>query len=192
MLARRRPRIASSLLVVFVALLAVVALPQAASARSSAACANAGSVPAAHNGTAIRRATLCLLNRERARHGLGRLRSNGRLRAAALRHSGHMARANFFDHTSPSGSSMTDRVRRAGYLRGSGGWALGENIAWGAGSLATPRAIVRAWMRSPGHRANILTPRFREIGVGVAHGAPVRIAASVGGATYTTDFGARR
>lgn len=185
----RRVRIASSLLVAAIALLAALALPQTAAASD---CANAGSVPSAENGAAIRRATLCLLNHERARHGLGHLRSDDRLRTAAKRHSGHMARANFFDHTSPSGSSMTDRVRRAGYLRGSGGWALGENIAWGTGALATPQAIVEAWMRSPGHRANILTGSFREIGVGVASGAPVRTSASAGGATYTTDFGTRR
>jgi len=191
-LALRRARLASLLPVVLASLLAALALPQAASAARSAACANAGSAPSSQNGTAIRRATLCLLNRERARHGLRGLRSNGRLRVAARRHSGHMARAKYFDHTSPAGRSMTDRVRRAGYLRGSGSWSLGENIAWGTGALATPRAIVRSWMGSPGHRANILAPGFREIGIGVASGAPVRVGASAGGATYTTDFGVRR
>jgi len=176
----RRVRIASPLLVL-AALLAALALPQAASA-APRGCSQASSAPTAQNGKAIRRATLCLLNRERARHGLRRLRSNGRLRTAALRHSSHMARTKYFDHTSPAGSSMTDRVRRAGYLRGSGRWSIGENIAWGTGGRATPQAIVQAWMQSPGHRANILTPGFREIGIG----------ASAGGATYTTDFGARR
>lgn len=187
----RRVRIAPPLLVLAV-LLGALALPQAASAASGAGCANAGTALTAGNAKLIRHATLCLLNTERARRGLGRLRSNSRLRTAALRHSSHMASAKFFDHTSPAGTSMTDRIRRAGYLRGSGGWSIGENIAWGTGSLATPRAIVRAWMRSPGHRANVLTPGFREIGIGVASGAPVRIGASAGGATYTTDFGTRR
>jgi len=64
---------------------------------------------------------------------------------------------------------------------------VGENIAWGSGSLATPREIERGWMRSPRHRANILSQRFREIGAGVAAGTPER----AGGATYTTDFGTR-
>lgn len=187
----RRVRIAALPAVLLVALVALLSLGPAA-AQAATPCADAAADPTAGNGKAIRRATLCLLNRERARHGLKPLRSNGRLRTAALRHSGHMARAKFFEHTTPAGTSMTARVRRAGYLKGSRSWALGENIAWGTGALATPRQIVRAWMRSPGHRANILTGRFREIGIGVASAAPVRIGASAGGATYTTDFGVRR
>jgi uncharacterized protein YkwD len=97
---------------------------------------------------------------------------------------------NYFDHTSRGGASFVDRIRRTRYLKGARGWVVGENIAWGSGSLATPRSIMRAWMNSPGHRANILNRRFREIGVGIAKGAP---AAGVGnGATYATSFGARR
>jgi uncharacterized protein YkwD len=60
------------------------------------------------------------------------------------------------------------------------------------GDAATPATIVRAWMHSPGHRANILNRRFREIGIGVASGAPVRDGAAKSGATYATEFGLRR
>jgi uncharacterized protein YkwD len=67
-------------------------------------------------------------------------------------------------------------------------WSLGENIAWGSGAKASPKAIVSAWMASPPHRRNILTRKYRRIGIGVATGAPV---AGVNGATYVTDFGAR-
>ena len=49
----------------------------------------------------------------------------------------------------------------------------GENIAWGSGSRSTPRSIVRAWMASDGHWANILSAAFRDIGIGVSPGAPV-------------------
>ncbi len=101
-----------------------------------------------------------------------------------------MAARNYFSHTSLDGSSFVDRIRRAGYLRGARGWALGENIAWGSGGLASPRAIGRAWMQSPGHRANILSASYRELGVGIAAGAPVAGAAA--GATYATSFGTRR
>jgi uncharacterized protein YkwD len=102
-----------------------------------------------------------------------------------------MAGARFFAHDTPAGSSVADRVQRAGYGRASGRWSIGENIGWGAGRMASPRAIVSAWMESPPHRANILSGRFREIGVGVALGAPVRLGAAAGGAIYTTDFGRR-
>jgi uncharacterized protein YkwD len=70
-------------------------------------------------------------------------------------------------------------------------WWLGENIGWGSGSAADPYALVRMWMKSPPHRANILSSHFREIGIGIAVGIPVRgaHASAQGGATYTTDFG---
>jgi uncharacterized protein YkwD len=140
----------------------------------------------------VRSAVLCLHNAERARHGLPRLSENARLRRAAERHSSHMVDAHFFDHTSPSGTTMLDRIRRTGYTSGARGWSLGENIAWGSGRLATAAQIQRAWMKSPGHRANILKRSFRQIGIGIETGLPVRLSASQSGATYTTDFGYRR
>lgn len=173
---------------------AATAVPAVAAARSGGPhrCAGADRMPSKGRGVAVRRSVLCLVNRERTSRGLRSLRSNARLRRAAVRHSAHMARAKFFDHTTPSGTSMSSRILHSGYARGAHGWAIGENIAWGTGGRATPRQIVIAWMASPGHRANILDHRYREIGVGVALGAPVRAAASAGGATFTTDFGVRR
>ena len=81
------------------------------------------------------------------------------------------------------------RIRAAHYLHGAGGWTLGENIAWGSWEYATPASIVDSWMHSPPHRANILSRAFREIGIGVARGAPV--SGQDNGGTYVTDFGAR-
>ncbi|HWC25664.1 MAG TPA: CAP domain-containing protein, partial [Solirubrobacteraceae bacterium] len=88
--------------------------------------------------------------------------------------------------------TLTSRVRGGtSYLRGRlASWSLGENIAWGSGERATPQEIVRAWMRSPGHRRNILERRFRNIGIGVATGAPGDVSGRPA-ATYTTDFGQR-
>ena len=103
-----------------------------------------------------------------------------------------MVDSRFFDHTSPGGTTMLDRIRRTGYTSGARGWSLGENIAWGSGRLATAAQIQRAWMKSPGHRANILQRSFRQIGIGIETGLPVRLSASQSGATYTTDFGYRR
>jgi uncharacterized protein YkwD len=101
-------------------------------------------------------------------------------------------RHDFFDHVSRvTGSTLVGRVKRTAYLARAQGWSLGENLAWGAGSRATPRETVQAWMRSPGHRQNILTRNFREIGVGVVLGAPADLPNGLRAATYTTDFGAR-
>ena len=133
------------------------------------------------------RSTLCLLNRERAERGLPRLRLNERLSEAADKHSRDMVRRGYFSHDSLTGASFVDRIRRTGYLRSARSWSLGENLAWGSGNRGTPEQIMRAWMNSPGHRANILTGRFREVGIGVSEGAPVRV--GLAAATYTTDFG---
>jgi uncharacterized protein YkwD len=167
----------------------VLALPAGASA---AACKGANSRPTARNLPAIRTATVCLLNKQRASHGLPRLRQQRVLAKVAKRYSRLMVRQGFFSHVSPSGSTMVGRVRRTRYLRGVRSWSLGENLAWGAGRSASPAQIVRAWMRSPGHRANILDGTFREIGIGIVRGAPRRVGAARAAATYTTEFGARR
>lgn len=82
-----------------------------------------------------------------------------------------------------------DRILGAGYAKKNDGWTLGENLAWGSYQLATPRSIVRSWMHSPGHRANILSADFHEIGVGVVVGAPE--AGFESAATYVTSFGTR-
>jgi uncharacterized protein YkwD len=164
----------------------------AAPASAHAACAGAGLHPSARNLAKVRTATLCLLNRERAHHGLPRLRQQHALGGAAGRYARLMVRQGFFAHVSPGGSTMEQRIRHTSYLRGVHGWALGENLAWGAGSHASPRQIVSAWMRSPGHRANILNGTFREIGIGLATGAPRRAGASAGAGTFVTEFGTRR
>jgi uncharacterized protein YkwD len=162
----------------------LVAAP-AASAAGACSAANASVKTASKR--ALVRATLCRLNAERSRYGLRPLRLNRRLSAAARAHSRAMARRHFFSHNSLSGASFLDRIRGTGYLRGARSWSVGENIAYGSGRLSTPRSIERAWMNSPGHRANILSRSFRSIGIGIAAGTP----SGGGGATYTTDFGRR-
>ena len=181
----RRRRRALSLLPLVLAL----AVPAPAAAGPTA-CAAAGSSPTDVGAGQLEYTILCLVNRERTARGLSRLRSNDRLDRAARGHSRNMVRRNFFSHDAPGGASVLDRVLRRGY-RGPRGTLVGENIAWGSGSYATPAEILDGWMNSPGHRANILHPRFEEIGVGVAHGAP-RAVGGAPAATYTTDFGARR
>jgi uncharacterized protein YkwD len=153
-------------------------------------CKRADAQPNRVSHRIVVRATLCLLNNARARHGLAKLSLSRKLGRAARGHSADMARRGYFSHNSLSGASFLDRIRRAGYLRRARRWHVGENIAWGVGRLATARAIVRSWMNSPGHRANILNRRFRHVGVGITYNAPVRVAGRAA-ATYTTDFGMR-
>jgi uncharacterized protein YkwD len=152
-------------------------------------CANADLEATKDNVREIRAAILCLHNQIRAEHDLPTLRENKKLRKAALGHSRDMVNNTFFEHTTPDGVTMVDRILRARYVREDDGWVLGENLAWGTGSYGTPRGALDAWMESPGHRANILKRSFREMGVGVVLGVPVSDAA---GTTYTVDFGVRR
>jgi uncharacterized protein YkwD len=184
-------KLRTALLTLLTALLMVPAagVAEGKKARAAQECADADLEAAKANLPRIRAAVLCLHNRIRAEHDLPALRENKRLRKAALGHSKDMVRDGYFEHTTPEGTTMVDRILRARYVREDDGWALGENLAWGTGSLGTPRGAVQAWMDSPGHRANILKKTYRELGVGVVVGVPVSDAA---GATYTVDFGVRR
>ena len=135
----------------------------------------------------VERTVLCLVNRERTSRGLKRLRSSGKLGQAATSHSRDMVRRGYFDHVSPGGGTMQDRIQETGWFSGARSYAYAENIAWGSGEYATPASIVESWMKSAGHRHNILNRRYSELGVGVALGTP----RDRDGATYTTNFGDR-
>jgi uncharacterized protein YkwD len=151
----------------------------------AAECSLADSSPTAVGRSAAARSTLCLLNQERAAHGLRGLRLDSKLSRAARRHTADMVARHYFDHVSPSGSTLTTRIRATGWMRSRRSWTIAENIAEGTGGLASPRAVVSGWMHSPAHRAQILTAEFRMIGIGIAP----RTTSGEAGATYTTDFG---
>ena len=98
--------------------------------------------------------TLALLeamNRRRSAHGLEPLELDRRLNLAAADRAADMFALGYFDHVSPDGRSPFLKVTGRGYSYR----AVGENLAAGYG---TAEAIVDGWMRSPGHRANILSP----------------------------------
>jgi uncharacterized protein YkwD len=157
---------------------------------ASHSCANAGLIPTKANLTLIRTATLCLVNRERTSRGERPLRPNRRLRRAAQAHSASMAFGDYFEHVGPRGQTPLSRMRAVGYISSNRvGFEVGENIAWGTMYLASPRAIVAAWMASPAHRANILDRRYRETGIGVAPHPLASRADGQAGAIYTQDFG---
>ena len=119
---------------------------------------------------------VALVNARRARVGCTPLRIDPRLVTAARRHSVDMAHRHYFNHLTPTGTTPWTRIARTGYPATT---LLGENIAAGQ---TTADSVVKAWMASPSHRANILNCKFRAIGVGLASGGDYH--------TYwTQDFG---
>jgi uncharacterized protein YkwD len=160
----------------------------APSGAHAADCPGADVVPAADNLAVAGQATLCLLNQQRAASGLQTLTENPALTRSSTSYSQRMVAEAFFAHESPDGGMLVSRLTAVGYLNGGDDWAAGENIGWGQGPLATPRSMVNAWMNSTGHRQNILSADYSEIGLGLALGTPPD---RTWGATYTTDFGDR-
>ena len=117
---------------------------------------------------------LCLVNEQRQRYGLPPLGLDERLTRSAQEHSDDQAYMHRMTHTGSDGSSPSDRIQSFGF-----NWLnSGENVAYGYNGM---HAVMQAWMRSPGHRANILSPQFRMFGSAVAM--------SDGTAYYTQDFG---
>jgi uncharacterized protein YkwD len=118
-----------------------------------------------------------LVNRDRSAQGLPGLQRNGALDSVAAAWAAQMAASGTLSHNPQTSSQIP------------GGWSRwGENVAQGQRSGSEMHT---AWMNSPGHRANILNGSFREIGIGIANGAPVSLGAATAGATYATDFGYR-
>lgn len=160
------------------------------SSAAAASCPGANLTPTPANVEQVRAAVLCLIDQERERHGEGALAPNGKLTRAAQAHSRNMANQDYFSHVAPNGQTPLQRIRASGYIPNpQDGYAVGENIAWGTMWLATPQAIVNAWMASPEHRANILDASFRETGIGVEPRPPAALAERQPGALYTQDFG---
>jgi uncharacterized protein YkwD len=131
------------------------------------------------------------LNQIRRSHGLVPLKLNSALTAAATQHSDEMLADGYFAHASVDGSAFWKRIAKYYPSAGYQNWSVGENLLWDGGPLG-PKGALDLWMASPDHRANILDPSWREIGVvaiydanapGVFAGYPVTLVA--------TDFGAR-
>jgi uncharacterized protein YkwD len=98
---------------------------------------------------------------------------DARLTRAAQLHSQDMQHSGTLSHTGSDGSTVGERATAQGYA-----WTrIGEDIAWG---FSTPESVVQAWLASPGHCANIMDPKFRDLGTGVA------------GTYWTLDFGTPR
>jgi uncharacterized protein YkwD len=132
------------------------------------------------------------VNTLRAQRGLRRLTDSPALGEAASSHSTAMLNEGFFSHESADGTSFASRLRR--FYRGDTGyWVVGENLAMSGPGEPLARDLVTSWMKSPRHRANLLSPRWREFGI-AARFAPSARGAFGGVPTWvvTLDFGSRR
>jgi uncharacterized protein YkwD len=153
-------------------------------------CLNTNQTPEPGDLNQIRAATVCLVNQERARNDELPLRVDARLEQAAQGHSEDMVSEDYFGHVAPNGQTTVGRVRATGYIPNPrAGYTIGENIAWGTLYLATPSAIVAAWIASPEHLANMLDREYRDTAIGIAAAAPSSLANGQTGAIYTQEFG---
>jgi uncharacterized protein YkwD len=167
-------------------LLLTTVVAGASPASAATVCASADGPTAQASTVALANAALCLVNQERSSRGLEPLKLNRRLTRAAVGHARDMDARGYFSHDTEGGGTFVDRIRKVGYVPAHAFPSLGEDLAWGSGTLGTPRAIVQGWMESPEHRANILSTKFREAGMGVGFGDP---GAGEDGVTYALDFG---
>jgi uncharacterized protein YkwD len=169
----------------FLAVLAVALVPASA---VGAPAARAGQVVAV---ASLESGVLADMNAIRRSHGLAPVRISPALSAAARQHSMSMAESGYFAHNSADGSSFWKRVQSF-YAQGKFHyWAVGENLLWSSPDVDANGALTM-WMNSPPHRENLLTPRWREVGISAVH-----VVAAPG--TYkgldvtivTADFGVR-
>jgi len=116
------------------------------------------------------------VNRTRAAHGLRPLHIDATLVRAARSHSDDMLRSNYFAHGDFHSRMVAFHVQ---------GPVAGENLAWGNGQYARATSIIREWLASPEHRANLLHAGWTRIGIGIASGT---FLGNTGASVVTADF----
>jgi uncharacterized protein YkwD len=142
--------------------------------------------------SSLEQGVLTDINNLRRQHGLSSLRLSSRLSAAARQHSTEMATRGYFSHDSANGATFDRRIARYYPIAGSHYWSVGENLLWSSPDVDAGGAF-DMWWNSSEHRKNMLTARWREIGLSAVHvgAAP----GTYGGrevTIVTTDFGVRR
>ena len=165
----------------------VSAAPSSAPA-PTAPCVGIQLSPTALNQRAAETAAICLINKLRAVSGLPPVVENQQLDAAASAHARDMVARDYFAHTSPSGETPLQRVTAAGYVPAGSNFMVGENIGYGIGQSSSPMVMAEGWWFSPEHRANMLAPGFRDIGIGIVPSVPSSLSGGQPGATYVEDF----
>jgi uncharacterized protein YkwD len=162
------------------------ALPQSSdsSALATVASSCAGSTTAAGDTQSRLEAMYCGINIVRRSYRLSYVRGSGPLNRSTVMKANAVRRCGF-SHT-PCGMSFSFTFRRAGYLPAR---AFGENLAWGQGEFGSPVRTLAAWLKSPPHRANLLAPRWRDLGIAFERGA---MFGRGGVALWVMQFGRKR
>lgn len=142
--------------------------------------------------SSLEQGVLADLNAIRVQHNLVPLRLSTALTTSAREHSQEMATKGYFAHESADGSAFWKRIKLV-YPQGSGGyWSVGENLLWSSPDV-DPSGALKLWMNSPEHRANILSPNWREVGISALHAdAAPGAFQGLDVTIVTTDFGVRR
>jgi uncharacterized protein YkwD len=142
--------------------------------------------------SSLEQGVLADINASRTQHNLAPLRLSAPLTTAAREHSQEMAAKGYFAHETADGSVFWKRIKSV-YPSGSFRlWSVGENLLWSSPDVDAAGAL-KLWLASPEHRANLMAPAWREIGVSALH-----VAAAPGTfqgldvTIVTTDFGLRR
>ncbi len=171
------------------AALQLLARGQRSAWRPSATSATAG---AATQQKALETALIRGINSIRSNHGLKPLAFSARLSAAAAQHTREMGAKGYFEHESYDSTEFWKRIERWYPSKGRRSWSVGENLLYSSPDVTSDEGV-ELWMNSPGHRANILSRSWREIGMSAIHfetapgefeGDPVTL--------VTADFGVRR
>jgi uncharacterized protein YkwD len=176
--------IAQSLTAIALGLAAPAAPTSDASALQAVASSCAGATSAAGDTHSQLEAMYCGVNIVRRAYRLGAVRGNGPLNRSSVLKANAVRRCGF-SHT-PCGMSFTSTFRRAGYLPAR---AFGENLAWGQADLGSPLHTLEMWLNSPPHRENLLSGRWRDLGIAVQRG---RIFGRDGVSLWVMEFGRRR
>jgi uncharacterized protein YkwD len=174
-------------LAALIAFSAVALASPTAPARSGApACPHASAAPGQATLEELRHATLCLLNH--ARHGAPPLSANHDLTHMARRHDKRMLAQDCFEHRCQGEARLEKRLRRSDYLDGADTWRYAEEL----GYETTPAQMVGAWLDHDNEAADLQSPKYTDVGIGVKSGAPE---AGVDGSrfvTYVIDLASRQ
>ena len=174
------------------ALALAAALLAVAPAAARADCPDADLAATPEAVGAVRAAMVCVINERRADAGLAPLRDSNRLDRGATGHSADMVAYDYLAHEAEGRPSLYRRILATGYFDGAADALYSENIGLAPAARATARVLVDAWMVSPSHRANLLHPVFRDIGVGLAFAGPDPVFyPDDPSVVFTTDFGQR-
>jgi len=178
---QRKGRVASC--AIGALLFCLLAVPVADSASSRARVTSVTSL----NAQVVRE-----VNRIRAEHNLAPLARSSSLTKAAASHSRSMATDGYFAHESSDGSVFWQRIKAYYSTSGRSYWSVGENLVWASPNL-TAKQAVEMWMNSAPHRANLLSTKWREIGLSAVYSSDAPGAYQDRAATIlTADFGVRR